>query len=76
MAGAVGERGPERQRLGALALGAAERGLDTIIAEGSLRSQVESMQTRADLYDLVDYAAYNEFDTSVFNFDVERDNYH
>ncbi|GAA3939469.1 methylisocitrate lyase [Pseudoclavibacter caeni] len=59
-----------------LALGAAERGLDTIIAEGSLRSQVESMQTRADLYDLVDYAAYNEFDTSVFNFDVERDNYH
>ncbi|WP_028245274.1 methylisocitrate lyase [Pseudoclavibacter soli] len=59
-----------------LALGAAERGLDAIVNEGSLRSQVEFMQTRADLYDLVDYPAYSEFDSSVFNFDVERDNYH
>lgn len=59
-----------------LALGAAERGLDAIISEGSLSSQVEHMQTRADLYELVDYPAYSEFDTSVFNFDVERDNYH
>jgi methylisocitrate lyase len=51
-----------------LAMGAAERGLDTILAEGSLNSQVANMQTRARLYELLDYEAYNAFDTSVFNF--------
>jgi len=53
-----------------LAMGAAERGLDTIVAEGSLNSQVQNMQTRARLYELLDYEAYNEFDTSVFNFQL------
>ncbi|MEF2977361.1 methylisocitrate lyase [Subtercola sp. YIM 133946] len=53
-----------------LAMGAAERGLDTIVAEGSLNSQVTNMQTRARLYELLDYEAYNAFDTSVFNFDI------
>jgi methylisocitrate lyase len=28
------------------------------------------MQTRARLYELVDYEGYNRFDTSVFNFQV------
>jgi methylisocitrate lyase len=28
------------------------------------------MLTRARLYELVDYEAYNRFDTSVFNFQV------
>ena len=28
------------------------------------------MQTRARLYELLDYEAYNSFDTSIFNFDV------
>jgi methylisocitrate lyase len=51
-----------------LAMGAAERGLDTIVAEGSLNSEVANMQTRARLYELLDYEAYNTFDTSVFNF--------
>ena len=51
-----------------LAMGAAERGLDTIRREGSLTSEVPNMQTRARLYDLLDYEAYNAFDTSVFNF--------
>jgi methylisocitrate lyase len=51
-----------------LAMGAAERGLDTIIREGSLNSEVTNMQTRARLYELLDYEAYNAFDTSVFNF--------
>jgi len=53
-----------------LAMGAAERGLDTLLAEGSLASTVESMQTRARLYELLDYESYNAFDTSVFNFKV------
>jgi methylisocitrate lyase len=51
-----------------LAMGSAERGLDTILAEGSLNSEVQNMQTRARLYELLDYEAYNTFDTSVFNF--------
>ncbi|CAN5128369.1 methylisocitrate lyase [soil metagenome] len=51
-----------------LAMGAAERGLETIIAEGSLNSEVANMQTRARLYELLDYEAYTAFDTSVFNF--------
>jgi len=51
-----------------LAMGAAERGLDTIKSEGSLNSEVPNMQTRARLYELLDYEAYNAFDTSVFNF--------
>jgi len=53
-----------------LAMGAAERGLDTLLAEGSLASTVEAMQTRARLYELLDYESYNAFDTSVFNFKV------
>jgi len=54
-----------------LAMGSAERGLDTIIAEGSLKSEVANMQTRARLYELLDYEAYNSFDSSVFNFTLE-----
>ena len=53
-----------------LAMGAAERGLDTLLAEGSLAATVEGMQTRARLYELLDYESYNAFDTSVFNFKV------
>ena len=53
-----------------LAMGAAERGLDTLVAEGSLNSEVANMQTRARLYELNDYAGYNSFDESVFNFSL------
>ena len=52
------------------AMGAAERTLDSIKAEGTQEAQVGSMLTRARLYDLVDYEAYNRFDTGVFNFQV------
>jgi methylisocitrate lyase len=51
-----------------LAMGAAERGLDTLMSDGSLGRVVPEMQTRARLYELLDYEAYNAFDTSVFNF--------
>jgi len=53
-----------------IAMGAAERGLDALVAEGSLGSQVPLMQTRARLYELLDYEDYNAFDASVFNFTV------
>ena len=51
-----------------LAMGAAERGLDALVAEGSLESSVQHMQTRARLYELLDYESYNAFDAGVFNF--------
>ena len=51
-----------------LAMGAAERGLDILAAEGTLKPTVGVMQTRARLYELLDYEEYNTFDTSVFNF--------
>jgi methylisocitrate lyase len=53
-----------------LAMGAAERGLDSLAAEGSLQSAVGDMQTRARLYELLDYESYNAFDNSVYNFSV------
>jgi methylisocitrate lyase len=51
-----------------LAMGAAERGLETLVAQGSLNNELANMQTRARLYELNDYAGYNAFDESVFNF--------
>ncbi|AWB85298.1 methylisocitrate lyase [Mycetocola zhujimingii] len=54
------------------AMGAAGRALDTLNDEGSLSSKLDEMQHRADLYELVDYEGYNQFDTSVFNFTVAR----
>lgn len=52
------------------AMGAAERTLDLIAAEGTQQTAVSEMQTRARLYELLDYAEYNTFDSGVFNFQV------
>lgn len=54
-----------------IAMGAIKRGLDTIRAEGTQESIVEGMQTRADLYETIDYGAYNDFDADIFNFSQE-----
>ncbi|MCQ9368212.1 methylisocitrate lyase [Brevibacterium sp. 50QC2O2] len=54
-----------------IAMGAIKRGLQTIRSEGTQINVVDGMQTRADLYDTIDYAAYNEFDSHVFNFSQE-----
>jgi methylisocitrate lyase len=51
-------------------MGAAERALETLAADGSLNAEVASMQTRARLYELLDYEAYNTFDQSIYNFEV------
>jgi methylisocitrate lyase len=53
-----------------LAMGAADRALDALAAEGTLASVVPEMQTRADLYDLVDYEGYASFDAGVYTFDL------
>jgi methylisocitrate lyase len=58
-----------------LAMGSADRALDALRAEGSLSSQVEHMQTRVELYDLLDYAAYGTFDAGVYDFSLD-DNRH
>ncbi|MEB4615524.1 methylisocitrate lyase [Leucobacter sp. M11] len=55
-----------------MAMGAAGRALDTITAEGNLESQLDQMQHRADLYELVDYEGYAGFDAGIFTFQVER----
>ncbi|GER24300.1 2-methylisocitrate lyase [Zafaria cholistanensis] len=52
------------------AMGAAERVLDALAHEGTQESGVDAMLTRARLYELVDYEAYNRFDAGIFNFQV------
>lgn len=54
-----------------MAMGAAERALDVLNEHGSLKTVVPEMQTRARLYELLDYESYNRFDSSVFTFSLE-----
>ena len=54
-----------------IAMGAIKSGLQTIRDKGTQVDLLEGMQTRADLYDTIDYAAYNDFDATVFNFSQE-----
>jgi methylisocitrate lyase len=51
-----------------LAMHAAGAGLAEIADRGTQEGLLDQMQTRSDLYDLLDYEAYSSFDTSVFNF--------
>ncbi len=53
-----------------IAMGAATRALDVLRDRGSLDSLLGEMQHRADLYELLDYAAYQSYDADVFNFEV------
>lgn len=55
-----------------IAMGAAGRGLDELTDAGALTRLLPEMQHRADLYDLIDYEGYNRFDTSIYDFTVER----
>jgi methylisocitrate lyase len=54
-----------------LAMGSAMRGLDSLKEQGSLQGVVGEMQTRAELYELLDYEAYNQFDSGIFNFSLD-----
>lgn len=51
-----------------MAMGAAERALDTLVTQGTLTSLLPQMQHRAQLYELVDYAGYNSFDSSIYTY--------
>ena len=51
-----------------LAMQAADTGLAAIAALGTQEGLLDQMQHRRDLYDLLDYPAYNAFDVSVFDF--------
>ena len=53
-----------------LAMGVSRQALGTLRREGTLSPLVGQMQTRAELYELLDYEAYNEFDGFVSTFDV------
>lgn len=53
-----------------LAMKAIEEGLATIKSEGTQESLVKRMQTRAELYELIRYKDYEQFDNDVFNFKV------
>jgi methylisocitrate lyase len=51
-----------------LAMGAAERGLGVLRERGALSSLFDAMQSRSELYELLDYRSYELFDGDVFNF--------
>lgn len=53
-----------------IAMGAVERGLRTIAETGTAASLVPEMQTRARLYELIQYDQYTMFDSSVFDFSL------
>jgi len=53
-----------------LAMGAADAGLAEIAGRGTQERLLDKMQHRRDLYDLLDYQAYNAFDTSIYNFEL------
>jgi methylisocitrate lyase len=51
-----------------VAMGAVERALATIAAEGTQMSLLEGMQTRQRLYELVRYRDYAAFDADIYTF--------
>jgi methylisocitrate lyase len=51
-----------------LAMGAIDRGLDVIKKTGTQESLLGEMQHRKELYALLRYEEYNQFDQNVFNF--------
>jgi len=53
-----------------LAMGAVDRGLDRILKDGDQNGILGEMQHRRDLYDLLRYHDYNQFDQSLYNFQV------
>ena len=56
-----------------LAMKSVEQGLMRILAEGSQQNLLNDMQTRAELYKLLQYERYNEFDKNIFNFELKKE---
>lgn len=55
-----------------LAMKAIEEGLVHILKEGSQEKILDRMQHRKELYELVRYEEYNQFDQSIFNFTINK----
>ncbi len=55
-----------------LALHAVEKGLKTLLEEGSQESLLSEMQTRSRLYELLNYEDYNKYDKSLYNFKLGK----
>ena len=51
-----------------LAMGAIESAYAALKEEGSLENQVDKMQTRKRLYEVIKYEGYNQFDQNLHNF--------
>jgi methylisocitrate lyase len=51
-----------------LAMKAVEQGLAILKAEGTQASLLDEMQTRAELYELIQYEKYAQFDKDIYNF--------
>jgi methylisocitrate lyase len=54
-----------------LAMHAVEVGLREIESSGTQSGLLESMQHRSRLYELLRYADYNQFDTDIYNFELQ-----
>ena len=55
-----------------LAMGATVYGLDSLKEHGSFSQAVSQMQTRAELYDSLNYSQYNQFDENIYNFELDQ----
>ena len=53
-----------------LAIGATVAGLKEIKEKGHQKDLLEKMQTRKELYDILQYENYNKFDKDIFNFKI------
>lgn len=54
-----------------LAMKAIEEGFQKIKSDGDQAALIDKMQTRARLYEILDYENYNQLDQSVFNFKLK-----
>jgi len=54
-----------------LAMGEVDRGLEAILRDGDQNRILDKMQHRKDLYELLRYEEYNQYDKNLFNFKVK-----
>jgi methylisocitrate lyase len=54
-----------------VAMKATEKLLDSILVNGSQAQQIDQMQTRSELYQLLEYDSYNSLDQSIYNFKLK-----
>ena len=54
-----------------IAMGAVERGFDQILKDGDQHALLDEMQHRQELYDLLQYKEYSQFDDDIYNFELD-----